>query len=223
MAGPGRYRALFPHRLDQGQLGSWDKNPDYWLRREVSGQPPALFRPDTRADHAGDHHVLVSAAHRSDRLRRSNQSQLRSIDQLESLQRTNPELRPSVCKSSDNAVGMNIQVEPFDDIRIRKALQMALNLEEINQGFFLEASRIPSPRERISRLNATVATQVRLAGGRQEGTSMTRPVPRRCSTRRAIRAAPMASDSRPSSCTSALRSELHRAADTGTPSASKYP
>ena len=31
---------------------------------------------------------------------------------------------------------MNTQVEPFSDIRVRKAMQMALNLDEINQGFF---------------------------------------------------------------------------------------
>ena len=62
---------------------------------------------------------------------------IRSIDQVESLQRTNPEIViwPYAARS-DQAHGMNVQLKPFDDIRVRKALQMALNLEEINNAFF---------------------------------------------------------------------------------------
>ena len=37
---------------------------------------------------------------------------------------------------SDNGFGMNIQIKPFDDIRVRKAMQMALNLEEINSAYY---------------------------------------------------------------------------------------
>ena len=60
-----------------------------------------------------------------------------SQDQVESLQRTNPELviYPYINRS-DNGIGMNVQLPPFDDIRVRKAMQMAINLEEINSAFY---------------------------------------------------------------------------------------
>ena len=63
--------------------------------------------------------------------------QIKSIDQVESLRKTNPEIVIwPLAFNSKNSIGMNVQAEPFDDIRVRKALQMALNLEEINNAFF---------------------------------------------------------------------------------------
>jgi peptide/nickel transport system substrate-binding protein len=53
---------------------------------------------------------------------------------------------------------MNIKVKPFDDIRVRKAMQMALNLEEINQGFY-KGFADTIPQGQISRFNAAVAVQ----------------------------------------------------------------
>ncbi len=56
------------------------------------------------------------------------------------LQRTNPELViwPFFWDSIlgfDNGTGMNVQLKPFDDIRVRKAMQMAINLEETNNAY----------------------------------------------------------------------------------------
>ena len=51
---------------------------------------------------------------------------------------------------------MNTQVEPFSDIRVRKAMQMALNLDEINQGFF-RGSADAIPQGALSR-TSTAAT-----------------------------------------------------------------
>ena len=60
-----------------------------------------------------------------------------SMDQVESLQRTNPELVIySFTTYSTNSFGPNVQLPPFDDIRVRKAMQMALNLEEINNAYY---------------------------------------------------------------------------------------
>ena len=52
------------------------------------------------------------------------------------LQRTNPELVIwPFFWDSDNGTGMNVQLKPFDDIRVRKAMQMAINLEETNNAY----------------------------------------------------------------------------------------
>ena len=64
-------------------------------------------------------------------------SQIRSIDQADSLQRTNPELVVIPWAERSNHGGkINTSRQPFDDIRVRKAMQMALDLETINATYF---------------------------------------------------------------------------------------
>ena len=57
-------------------------------------------------------------------------TQLRTIDQLESLQRTNPEIKtyPFYFRSNDS-FELDIRKPPFDDINVRHAMQLALNNE----------------------------------------------------------------------------------------------
>ena len=59
------------------------------------------------------------------------------IDQALSLQRTNPELQlwPS-SGESDSTVGINVSKPHFTDIRVRQAMQMALDLETMNYTYF---------------------------------------------------------------------------------------
>ena len=152
-----------PYALTDWTKGSsvtWDKNPDYWgfdekfpdNRLPYFDQIRALIMPETTT------YLSALRTGQIDIIGAMSVTQLRSIDQLESLQRTNPELKvyPFALRS-DQAVGMNIQVEPFDDIRVRKAMQMALNLEEINQGFF-RGFADAIPQGAAFRLTATVAT-----------------------------------------------------------------
>ncbi len=153
-----------PYALTDWTKGSsvtWDKNPDYWgfdekfpdNRLPYFDQLRALVMPETTtyisALRTGQLDYIGAAG---------GATTLRSIDQLESLQRTNPELKVyPIAGRSDNGVGLNIQVEPFGDIRVRKAMQMALNLEEINQGFY-RGFADTIPQGAVSRLTATVAT-----------------------------------------------------------------
>ena len=84
---------------------------------------------------------------------------MKSLDQVESLQRTNPELviYPFTGRSN-NGIGMNVQVEPFDDIRVRKAMQMAINLEEINNAFYKGYADM-IPQGQLNRSFTEVVTQ----------------------------------------------------------------
>ena len=64
-------------------------------------------------------------------------SQLNSIDQAVSLQETNPELVIHTWSERSNAVtSMNQREGPYTDIRVRHAMQMALDLDAMNDTFY---------------------------------------------------------------------------------------
>ena len=64
-------------------------------------------------------------------------TEITSLDQLERLRKSNPELViwPYYFRS-DNAIGLNVQLPYFSDVRARKAMQVAINLEEVNNAFY---------------------------------------------------------------------------------------
>ena len=125
--------------LVEGVSITWDKNPDYWgydekypeNRLPYIDRLRALFMPEDPT------YLAALRTGRIDYIGPISGNAIMSQDQLESLKRTNPELviYPYIARS-DNAIGMNTQRPPFDDIRVRKAMQMALNLEEINDGLY---------------------------------------------------------------------------------------
>ena len=153
-----------PYTLTDWTKGSsvtYDKNPDYWRFDEKFPENRLPYFDQIRALVMPEVATYISAL-RTGQVdyigAAGGTTTLRSIDQLESLQRTNPELVPyPFGMRSDNGVGINTRVAPFDDIRVRKAMQMALNLEEINQGFYAGfADSIPQGQ--VSRFNTAVAT-----------------------------------------------------------------
>ena len=100
----------------KGSSVTWDKNPDYWgfdekfpdNRLPYFDQLRALVMPETTtyisALRTGQLDYIGAAG---------GATQLRSIDQLESLQRTNPELKVYPFSGrSDNGVGLNSPEQP---------------------------------------------------------------------------------------------------------------
>ena len=57
---------------------------------------------------------------------------------MEGLKKTHPEMQflPYSYRSDFTSFAMNVTRPPFDDVRVRKAMQMALPLEEINNIYF---------------------------------------------------------------------------------------
>ena len=129
---------MLTHRTEGSSI-TWTKNPDYWGTDEKYPQNRLPYVERIRAL------VMPELATRLATLRTGQLDylgvigggQIKSIDQVESLRKTNPDIVIwPLAFRSNNSIGMNVQAEPFDDIRVRKALQMALNLEEINNAFF---------------------------------------------------------------------------------------
>ena len=118
---------------------TYERNPDYWgfdekypaNRLPYIDRLRGLVMPEvatrTAALRAGQVDYVGALAG----------AQLRNLDQVESLQRTNPEIEiSSFTWRNDGTIGFNVQIKPFDDIRVRKAMQMAINLEEFNNSYF---------------------------------------------------------------------------------------
>ena len=125
--------------LTKGSSITWDKNPDYWAydekypenRLPYIDRLRALVMPEVATQLAALRTAQV------DYVGQLGQTQIKSLDQVDSLQKTNPELVITPYATiSANAVGLNVQMKPFDDIRVRKAMQMAINLEEANNALY---------------------------------------------------------------------------------------
>ena len=124
-----------------GSRVQYSRNPDYWendprypgqnLQLPYADQLNYLMIPDesTRL-----------AALRTGKIAQAG-GQQQNIDwrTAEGLQSTNPELNfLEVAGSGGNAWGFSIRVdrEPFDDIRVRQAIAMAVNTQEITEDYY---------------------------------------------------------------------------------------
>ena len=141
----------------EGSSRTWDKNPDYWGYDEKY--------PENRLPYVDHLRTLVmpEVATRLAALRTGQLDVLKALittlDQVESLQKTNPEIGiwPNA-GASIHSIGMNVQVAPFDDIRVRKALQMAIDLETINNAYYKGYADI-IPQGQLSRFVSEAVIQ----------------------------------------------------------------
>ena len=113
---------------------TFHKNPDYWGHDEKypDNQLPyvdevkVLIMPESAT------YIAALRAGRIDYIGHNMSTHLSTIDEADSLLRTNPELRANSYYFRSNQVfAMYVQDEPFDDIRVRQAMQMALDNETI--------------------------------------------------------------------------------------------
>ena len=58
-----------------------------------------------------------------------------TLDQANALQRTNPEILSTTLLDMPWTFSMDVRKPPFDDIRVRTAMQLALDNETINNTF----------------------------------------------------------------------------------------
>ena len=144
----------------EGTSITWDKNPDYWRTDEKYPENRLPYIDRLRAL------VMPEAATRLAALRtgqvdyvgRIGNSPIRSLDQIGNLERTNPELvlYPYYARS-DSAVGLNVQLPHFSDVRVRKAMQMAINLDEANNALY-RGLGVTTPQGAANRFLTAIAT-----------------------------------------------------------------
>ena len=114
----------------QGSAVTYTKNPNYWAFDEKF--------PENLLPYADEIQILVipDPATQLAALRSGKIDLIKhlSAEQAESLQRTNPELgmTTSLNNRSTSSYAMDVRKPPFDDIRVRQAMQLALDNESIN-------------------------------------------------------------------------------------------
>ena len=124
--------------LVDGSSITYEKNPDYWGYDEKYPENrlpyidqievPLILDPATSlaAMRTGKIDALFGSIGCTS-----------SLDDLESLQRTNPEVVAwPYYQRSNYGFTLNVTEPPFDDIRVRHAMQMALDIETISNAFW---------------------------------------------------------------------------------------
>ena len=138
-----------PYMLTEWVEGSsitYEKNPNYWKddekypgnRLPYTDKIRTLFIPEN---------ATANTALRSRQLDYVGTCGhlIKSPDQIGTLQRTNPEIvQWSLFGRSDNSFAMDVTKPPFADLRVRKAMQMALDPETYNLTY-LRGSGVSTP------------------------------------------------------------------------------
>ena len=123
----------------EGSSLTLNKNPNYWSYDEKYPGNRLPYIDELRAPYMPDIATRIAAL-RTGKIDYQGTlaiPTLDTIDKVKSLQRTNPEIVITEHEvRSTNGFGMNTQRPPFDDIRVRKAMNMALDREALHYTYF---------------------------------------------------------------------------------------
>ena len=117
-----------------GSSITYTRNPNYWKFDEKF--------PDNRLPYTDEitQIYMPDASTKLAALRSGQIAMLRdlTLDEAETLQRTNPELvtASGLHFRSKGSFAMDVRNPPFDDIRVRRAMQMAVDVEAINDTLY---------------------------------------------------------------------------------------
>jgi peptide/nickel transport system substrate-binding protein len=119
----------------EGSSLTWEKNPDYWGTDEKFPENQLPYADVTKVLIMKDEATRVAALRvgKGDYMGWLSDSALSTVEQAEALRKTNPEITliPYAYRSTTSPA-FDIDKKPFDDIRVRQAMQLALDLETVN-------------------------------------------------------------------------------------------
>jgi len=115
-----------------GTSMTMNKNPDYWAYDERHPQNKLPYLDSVKFLCIPDQATQIAA------LRSGKVDIVSEIDwqQAQSLEKTNPNLLKETYASPGSLIQLRCDTPPFTDIRVRKALQMALDLPSIAKNFY---------------------------------------------------------------------------------------
>ena len=124
----------------EGSSATWEKNPDYWGYDEKFPENRLPYIDELRSLLIPDMSARLAALRtgKIDMMGNVGDSYINSIDDLESLQKTNPEIDVwPVYNPASGVLYMNLALPAITaDVNVRKALQMAVDRETIAATYF---------------------------------------------------------------------------------------
>ena len=123
----------------EGVSKTFTKNPDHWDYDEKYPENRLPYVDQLRAILMAEEATRISAMRtgKVDIIQHAGVVDIGNMDVIRSLQRTNPEIEVhSYYQRAFQVFTLNLRNAPFDDVRVRRALQMALDLETINDTYF---------------------------------------------------------------------------------------
>ena len=129
-----------PYRLTdhvEGSSATWEKNPNYWGYDEKFPENRLPYIDVLRSLLIPDISARLAALRtgRIDMISNTGDAQITNIDHITSLQKSNPELEFWPIYRPLGGDVFNQSLPPFDDVNVRKALQMSLDHETIAATF----------------------------------------------------------------------------------------
>ena len=118
---------------------TWTKHPNYWGFDEKYPENRLPYVDELKATYMKEDATIMAAMRsgQADFAGWQGNSAIATTDLAESLTRTNPELVViPYFQRANHGTKLNTAKPPFDDIRVRRAMQMALDLEIINATYF---------------------------------------------------------------------------------------
>ena len=117
-----------------GSSNTYVKNPIYWGREKITGQEYKLPFVDKVVYHTIKDEATQHAALRTAKLDILETIRWSAVDELK---RSAPRLKWSKwLYMSGTFLSMRVDTRPFDDIRVRRALNMAVNKQEIVKSYY---------------------------------------------------------------------------------------
>ena len=121
----------------EGVSRTYTRNPDYWGSDEKYPENRLPYVDQLRALFMEEEATRLAALRSGKLDLLTHATPVRSMDVVRNLQQTNPEVElHAYFARAFQVFGLNLRNAPFDDVRVRHALQMALDLETINDTYY---------------------------------------------------------------------------------------